>query len=385
MKVLFKKTILFLIGLLIVLGCYSINPNDILIESNNPETAEIFESSYFGKKSITDGPYIFYEDNQIKVKWIYRNHKIERTIKADDFSIIKRKFGFEFKKDWIEQNIKDSINYTQNFNGVENLIAVSDVHGQYTVLIRLLKEHHVIDKNFNWIFGNGHLVVLGDVMDRGPNVTECLWLIYRLEQQAKKAGGMVHVLLGNHELMNLNNDIRYVNEKYIKSAQLMNKTYSQLYSENSFLGKWLRKKPVMVTINDMLFVHAGISPEFINRGYTVEDANTFFIDKIVGKSWDVILNDSTLTFMMDEKGPIWFRGYFEDERLNESQINSILNYFDKNMILVGHTSLPNISLLYNGKVFGIDSNIQEGGYGEVLIYENSVFYRGTLFGGRIKF
>ncbi|HAF30644.1 MAG TPA: metallophosphoesterase [Bacteroidales bacterium] len=385
MKVLFKKAILFLIGILIVLGCYSINPNDKLLESNNPETGETFESSFFGKKSITDGPYIFYENDQVKVKWIYRNREVERTIKGDNFNIIKRKFGFEFKKAWIDQNKADSINYIQNFSGVKNLIAISDVHGQYEVFIKLLKEHGIIDKHFNWIFGKGHLVVLGDIMDRGPRVTETFWLIYKLEQQAKQAGGMVHFILGNHELMVLNNDIRYINEKYIESAQRMNTTYSQIYSENSFLGKWLRKKPVVITINDMLFVHAGISTEFINKGFTVKDANSIFIHKIVGKSWDSILKDSTLSFMMDDKGPIWFRGYFIDNRLKESEIDSILHYFDKTRILVGHTSLPNITLLYHGKVFGIDSNIKEGDYGEVLIYENGTFYRGTLLGGRIKF
>ena len=71
----------------------------------------------------------------------------------------------------------------------------------------------VIDTDLTWSFGDGHLVIVGDVFDRGPNVTECLWLIYRLEQEASAAGGAVHFLLGNHELMVMRGDLRYLNER----------------------------------------------------------------------------------------------------------------------------------------------------------------------------
>ena len=385
MKILIKKFIYSIIVLLIILGSLSFNSSDLKVETVDPEITENFESRYFSRKSITDGPYVFYENDEVIVKWIYRNRLVEKNIRGNNFKVIKRKFGFDFNPDWIEQCNNDSVNYIQDFSDVENLIAISDVHGQYKVLVKLLKEHHVIDKDFNWIFGKGHLVILGDVLDRGPNVTEALWLIFRLEQQAKKSGGMVHVLIGNHEMMVLNNDIRNIHEKYVTTAQLMATTYTQLYSEDTFFGKWLRKKPVIVTINDMLFVHAGISMEFINRGFTTKDVNSIFINNIIGKSWDTILKDSVLSFLRGNKGPVWYRGYFLNERLNELQVDSILNYFDKNRILVGHTSFPNITSLYHGKVFGIDSSIKYGDYGEVLIYEKGNFYRGTLNGGRIKF
>lgn len=385
MKYLIKKLINSIIGFLIILVSLSFNSFDLKNETVDPEITENFESRYFSRKNITDGPYIFYENDEILVKWIYRNRMVEKNIRGNNFKVIKRKFGFDFNPDWIDQcNNNDSINYIQDFSGVENLIAISDVHGQYHILVKLLKEHHVIDENFNWIFGKGHLVILGDVFDRGPNVTEALWLIFRLEQQAKKSGGMVHVLLGNHELMVLNNDIRYIHEKYITTAQLMTTTYTQLYSENTFLGKWLRKKPVIVTINDMLFVHAGISVEFIINGFTTTQANKLFAENIVRQSWKTILENPTLSFMMGNKGPVWFRGYFEDPNLTDNQIDRILQYFDTNHIIVGHTSMPNIISLFYGKIFGIDSSIQYGDYGEVLIYKNGEYYRGTVNGTIIK-
>jgi len=216
-------------------------------------------------------------------------------------------------------------------------------------------------------------------------VTEALWLIFRLEQQALKSGGKVHVMLGNHELMVLNNDVRYINDKYIKSAQLMGKNYSDLYSEDSFMGKWLRQKPIMVTVNDILFVHAGVSTDYINKGITRTKTNEIFAKEIIGQSWDKILNDSLLTFFMSKKGPVWFRGYFDKPLLKEYQIDHLLRYFDVNHIIVGHTSFPNIVSLYNGKIYGIDSSIKLGNYGELLIYEDNKFYRGTSSGSKMHF
>ena len=221
-------------------------------------------------------------------------------------------------------------------------------------------------------------------MDRGPKVTESLWLIVKLEQQAKEQGGKVHFLLGNHELMILNNDTRYVNDKYIATAKLMGTTYSQLFTDSTFLGRWLHTKPLIVPINDILFVHAGISPEFIKHGFTVENTNNIFYNQIIGKTWKTILPDSSLSFMMGKNGPIWYRGYFKSPYLTEYQVSSILKYFKTNHIVVGHTSLFNITSLFNSKIIGIDANIKLGDYGEVLIYKNGELFRGTLCGNIIK-
>jgi len=100
----------------------------------------------------------------------------------------------------------------------------------------------IIDKNLNWKFGTGHLVVLGDTFDRGDMVTEVLWHLFGLEKQAAKAGGMVYVLLGNHEALVLNKDLSYLNEKYKEVEVISNTNYFDLYSENSVLGRWLRNR-----------------------------------------------------------------------------------------------------------------------------------------------
>ncbi len=79
----------------------------------------------------------------------------------------------------------------------------------------------------------------GDMFDRGEQVTECLWLIYSLEEKAKKSGGYVHFILGIiMEIMNLCGDIRYRQKKYSRHEQLLNKSYvNDLFGKGSELGK----------------------------------------------------------------------------------------------------------------------------------------------------
>ncbi|NOQ27937.1 MAG: metallophosphoesterase [Bacteroidales bacterium] len=384
MKNFISRYIYTILAFVFIFSSLSFKPLSNKDDNINSEPSEKFESTFFNKKSITDGPYIFYENDEILVKWIQNNHLKEKVIHENNFKIINRKFGFDFEPNWIVQNNTDSINYIQNYTGVENLIAVSDVHGQYNLLIKLLRKHKVIDKHYNWIFDKGHLVILGDVFDRGSKVTEILWLIYRLEQQAKEKGGMVHVMLGNHELMVLNNDLRYVHEKYTQSANLMSTTFNQLYSSNSFLGKWLRKKPVLVKINDMQFVHAGVSPKIVRYGFTQSEINECFINKIIDKSKKSVLADSSLALLRGKDGPVWYRGYFSESKITEQEVNGLLNYFDAKHIIVGHTSMPNIVSYYDKKIIGIDSSIKNGDSGEILIFKNNEFYRGTSNGALIK-
>ena len=384
MKYLNKRYIYYLVGIFLVISSLSFKPIDPKHNSKYTDPEEKSETNFFNKKGITDGPYIFFENDKTIVKWILNDKLKEKEIRRNNYKIINKKFGFKFNPDWIKQAEFQNINFTQKYSTVESVIAVSDVHGQYDLLVKLLKEHNVIDNKFNWIFDKGHLVVLGDVMDRGTHVTEIIWLIYRLEQQAKEKGGMVHVMLGNHELMVLGKDLRYVHEKYTKSAELMSTSYDQLFSTNSFLGKWIRNKPVIVKINDMLFVHAGISPEVVYRGFSQTKINRLFANNIIGKNKKDILRDPELSLLRGKYGPVWYRGYFRDNQLNESEITSILEYFNAKQIIVGHTSMPNIVSLYNNKIIGIDSSIKIGDSGEILIFKNNEFYRGTSNGALIK-
>lgn len=346
---------------------------------NLPESAQ---PKIFKNKRIVDGPYIFYENENTVVRWVYKNRMAERMVPLNGTWLINRKFNLNLKHNWLDIPDKQA-NYEQTYQNIENIAVISDMHGQFDLTVKLLKSNHIIDNDCNWNFGNGHLVVLGDIFDRGPKVTELLWFVFRLEKQAELSGGKVHFLLGNHELMVLNNDIRYIHEKYRESSELMGKTYTELFAENTFFGQWLRTKPVMLKINDLLFVHAGVSPEFIERGYTITETNQFFIDSITGKSWKEILENEDLKFLMGSNGLVWFRGYFKDEKFPKENIDQILQYFNVKKIILGHTTLPNITPLFDMKVIGIDAGIKDGDYGEILIYKDKKLHRGTPNGAII--
>src|SRR5512136_742296 len=96
------------------------------------------------------------------------------------------------------------------FDGVERIVAVGDLHGDFDACTRILRSANLIDKNSAWIGGRTHLVQTGDILDRGVETRKLIDLLMRIEVQANKAGGRVHVLLGNHEVMNIRGDLRYV-------------------------------------------------------------------------------------------------------------------------------------------------------------------------------
>ena len=333
--------------------------------------------------SINDGPYIFRVRNNFKAKWIENNVLIEDYIVQENFAEVKNTFNLLFNYKDLMEIYSIQTDHKQSYNNIDSIGVITDIHGEYNSYVNLLKANGIIDKNLNWKFGKGHLVVLGDIFDRGDMVTEVLWHLFGLEKQAAKAGGMVHVLLGNHGLMVLSKDVRYINEKYTKVEEISKTEYSDLFSENSVLGKWLRSNPVVITINNIIFVHGGLSIEIIQRGLKIEQINQIFSDRIIGKDMEWVCEDEKLLFLCDDMGPLWYRGYFTDTSFCETRLDSILDFYDKEHIVVGHTSFENIRSLFNNKIFAIDAGLMNGLYGEMLLYKNGYFYRCLATGERI--
>ncbi len=96
------------------------------------------------------------------------------------------------------------------FPGVERVVAFADVHGAYTELVTLLRETGIVDAQDHWAAGRAHVVSLGDLLDRGADSRKVMDLLMRLQDEAAAAGGQLHVVLGNHEAMNVLGDLRYV-------------------------------------------------------------------------------------------------------------------------------------------------------------------------------
>ncbi len=96
------------------------------------------------------------------------------------------------------------------WNNVERVVAIADIHGAYDEFVHLLKATELIDEELRWTGARTHLVIVGDVLDRGAGSRGALELIIRLEQEAAGTDGRVHLVLGNHEIMNLVGDLAYM-------------------------------------------------------------------------------------------------------------------------------------------------------------------------------
>lgn len=189
------------------------------------------------------------------------------------------------------------------FDGVARVVAVGDAHGAYQQLVGVLRQAGLVDGQAHWTGGEAHLVSLGDLLDRGAESRMVMDLFMRLQVEAAAAGGRVHVVVGNHELMNLTDDLRYVSgaefaafadDEDPAEREAARVAYEALpeqsrpqpfdtryppgffghraaFSAEGVYGQWLRAQPFLLVVNDTVFVHGGLSP--LLEGHTLEEAN----------------------------------------------------------------------------------------------------------------
>ncbi len=283
----------------------------------------------------------------------------------------------------IPSNQQYAINVSDSFNNVSKIAAISDIHGQFDVFKQLLNANGVIDDNLDWRFLNGHLVITGDIFDRGDTVTQALWLVYKLEQQAKAAGGKVHYLLGNHEYMVLRGDERYIHQKYKHTLNQMNIDLQTLFDETTVLGRWLRSKSTVIKINKHVFLHGGIHQDFIDLKMPLEQANHVMRSSI-GVSRDELKAQTPHKLLFGRTGPIWYRGYFLDPLLSQKSVDNVLEALNADRVVVGHTSMKKIETRFDNRVIAIDTSIKKGKKGEILLIDfnptKTTYMRGDMNG-----
>lgn len=246
------------------------------------------------------------------------------------------------------------------WTGVDRVIAVGDVHGDYDDLVAVLKSAKLIDDSANWIGGTTHLVQTGDILDRGGRSREVMDLLIKLQVQAAKSGGYVHCLLGNHEVMNLYGDLRYVSpgeygafrtensakvrdEEYAKSGTTGSREewdkqhplgyfeHRAAFSPDGLYGKWLRGLNTEIRINDTLFVHAGIGPKYVAMS----------LDEMNKRVREELNNSQKLQggIVTDQEGPFWYRGLAEGEESSAEMtvVNATLENTGAKREAIGHT------------------------------------------------
>jgi hypothetical protein len=278
------------------------------------------------------------------------------------------------------------------------VVAVGDVHGAYDSFVTVLRFAGILDAKNHWAGGKGHLVQTGDLLDRGKDGRKVLDLLMRLEGEARKAGGRVHALLGNHEVMNMMGDLRYVNpeayatfrtrdsaatrEAFLRSltrrakerAKAAGETFdeaayrskieeqvplgfverTQALSAEGVYGKWLRERPVMAKVDGVVFLHGGLTPEVAALGCEAINAQ---VRRELTDDMAKTREEPQATLAAGENGPLWYRGLAkDDESVLAPQVEQVLKSLGARAIVVGHsvTGDGRIRARFEGRVFGID-------------------------------
>jgi hypothetical protein len=187
-----------------------------------------------------------------------------------------------------------------------DIVAIADVHGDFDDFVAILRRSGLIDTQNDWTGGKTIFVQVGDLLDRGPKPREVMDLMMSLEKKAGLAGGQVVSLLGNHEMMNIMGDLRYVTplnyasfansdseerrkaayEEYVKWTASHQALLAELpqpmelteaewmarhppgfleqreaFSSHGTYGAWIRGHAAVAEIGGIIFLHGGIDPD----------------------------------------------------------------------------------------------------------------------------
>ncbi len=283
----------------------------------------------------------------------------------------------------------------------QRVVAVGDLHGDYAAWIDIARDAGLIDAKNKWIGGRTVLVQTGDIVDRGADSLKIIRHLQKLDGEAKRAGGRVIVLAGNHEAMQVTGDYRYVtpgeyaafadrqsarrrdaafeaNSKaiiafyhqrdpslspkairadWIGTNPLGKVEYVAAWAPSGELGRWAASLPAVAKVGDTLFVHGGISAKFAL--VPMSEINRRTREALVAgdASDEAIIND--------QMGPLWYRGLVSragepaaGRPTMEAELDgSLLGHQAKRMV-IGHTpDIKGVGFLYGGKLIQIDTGI----------------------------
>ncbi|HEY8003805.1 MAG TPA: metallophosphoesterase [Phenylobacterium sp.] len=284
---------------------------------------------------------------------------------------------------------------------VARVVVIGDLHGDYGKFHDQLTEAGLIDGRGNWSGGKTHLVQLGDVPDRAPDTRRILDLLIKLEPQARCAGGYVHALIGNHEAMNMEGDFRYTTPgEYAAFADrdsarrrdayyaavvaalrahppagglpAFDKAYRDAFdaahplgwvehwaawSADGAYGRWVLTHSAIIRIDDTLFLHGGLSPEF--QAFDTDAMNAAVTaalrhqPEVAGGPHDILWN---------EQGPLWYRGMAQnDEAAESANVAAALKRYGVRRIVLGHTKRYSmVNPRFGGQVILTDIAVPDG-------------------------
>ncbi|KAI9343773.1 Metallo-dependent phosphatase-like protein [Zopfochytrium polystomum] len=263
---------------------------------------------------------------------------------------------------------------------IRKVIAVGDLHGDLPHATRVLQMAGIVDDALEWAAEDGTVFVqTGDVVDRGPDTIALYRLLQRLHASRPSA---VHPLLGNHEVMNMANDLRYVTREDTASFGGA-AARRAAFAADGWIGAWLRGLNVSAVVDRSVFVHGGILPAWVaavegdeekkgkrkkedgEREGEGENATTKGkvkgVDRVNGEAGRAVRDAVWRAPVLGGDGPLWYRGFAQDDERTVCKIlRRTLRLVDADRMVIGHTPQYETGRVLSrcgGRVFVIDVGI----------------------------
>lgn len=268
--------------------------------------------------------------------------------------------------------------------GPQRIVAFGDVHGDLAATRNALRLAGAIDERDRWVGGRLIVVQTGDQLDRGDDERAILDLFERLRAEADAAGGGFHPLLGNHELMNVRGDFRYVTEagfaefaedfaRYVDGPGLEEIDPAHRGRLAAFLPggpytRFLAERDLILVLEGTVFVHGGVLPNHVAYG----------IDRINEETRGWLRREAEFPEILDgSESPQWTRLYSRDPDPEACEtLRQVLEALEARRMVVGHTvQSEGITSACDGMVWRVDTGMSAyyGGPLQVLeIVEDSV-------------
>lgn len=306
-----------------------------------------------------------------------------KTLNTENNYINKRKYNKKNtnkrKSNKKKTNIKNTnkgskllktpfLNNTYKANG--RVVVIGDLHGDWDATVSTLKSAGVLKENkygkYVWTGGNTFVIQVGDQVDRksrdvNDNTDEAselkiIKLFDYLHNLAKKRGGAVLSLLGNHELMNVEGNFNYASDMGIRFFGGPDGRYDA-FKPGGWLAKYLAEnRSSFLIVNNWLFVHGGITKEFVDN-YSLNELN-YYIREYLKGNLDYNNNQKLDYFLHHPNSVFWARNLGNDS-VNCEEVNYICKKLKLKGIVVGHTVQDKINCVCNGKVWRIDVGLSK--------------------------
>ena len=241
------------------------------------------------------------------------------------------------------------------------VVAIGDLHGDLRALGAIGRACGVMDERGSWSGGESHLVLMGDLVG-GHDSRLLLNAVMRLEREARRAGGRVHALLGNHDLLPAAGRFGRMTRRERRTYRKKDFRGAGPYSE------WLRGRPTILKIGRTLYVHAGLDrwaldtdPAEVNEQVRAWIAHHQGVGPKPPKK--------TRWAVDEEEGPMWTRAFKARRRKpkdapSKKTIRAVLDRLGAERIVLGHAPTRDGSIVTDHPHFGeavvlIDTRISD--------------------------